>query len=861
MRTRVISGGCYLFLLGVLGCGATGEPTKTTAPAKHEPEYQLADWLDKPRQELAEHASEVQARVALQRRAVQEGRLHLGFLPKLPMPLIVPIWAEASFSTKRGIALPPYANENAADPQLALHLASFGDAAGARLLADASDTATQKAIDAAAYERNYPAEWTRLAALLLYDAELRLAQGETNGARDLLAYHWQIKKVLTANAIKGWLGQALLPVGRLAFEQAIPSWQGDRSKDLVKDGQAFLTDSRDFPVELKFTFHVPFQSLDRTFSKEKGSRAALAGDPRRALDLLSLPLPAGGVSSVVAFFDPQDRFSELLVLYRPGLADGYKNAEHLFRLLHDRGLESKGGQESLGMAPKVYQVGKVHCEAAVMPRSSILGGFVHLRPDDSVFPPYQLERTFGTASLDHSFEQNRLQLVPQQRKDVVTTRQATSLVKVTNPIPALKLQQLGIERLGKHDLTGALVFEYQPQDSNPVPFQNVLEPFWSRSGFVHFQGVIDEAGGHFSFVWQDRQTRDELAVPFELSQPIRLRIADRTDTGEIVQQVEDTHGHDAAERQARLAAGKPIQHIPRKLDQFFLGATREEILGRLPTGQAALKRDIPGGLMVTFPTENGTSAAYLLRQAFVRFDDKKRAVEIRVRYDDGPSRGKASWASELLKDLQKKCGAPRSVPNPWTAIWTDLPAQKPAPTAFSWTDDVSNLLYSRDAGGVELKLIDCPAELPPGVVLPPLEALAGGPEHCTLGTTREQIFAGWNVKKPVMAADGALILRPPASTGLDALLVWFDRDKVVRIVGRHAQPAGKDNATLSEAVRSDWSRGMRTLGWPRRQDMGPGTVLQGLAWHDDATRIRIFWQEPDDGPARVFTEWKALPIH
>jgi hypothetical protein len=861
MRTRVISTGCYLVLLGVLGCDAARESTKTTAPAKHEPEYQLADWLEKPRQELAEHASEVQARVALQRRAVQEGRLHLGFLPKLPMPLIVPIWAEASFSAKRGIALPPYANENAADPQLALHLASFGDAAGARLLADASDTATQKAIDAAAYERNYPAEWTRLAALLLYDAELRLAQGETNGARDLLAYHWQIKKVLTAKAIQGWLGQALLPVGRLAFEQAIPSWQGDRSKDLVKDGQAFLTDSRDFPVELKFAFHVPFESLYRTFRKEKGSRAALAGDPRRALDLLSLPLPAGGVSSVVAFFDPQDRFSELLVLYRPGLADGYKNAEHLFRLLHDRGLESKGGQDSLGMTPRVYQVGKVRCEAAVMPRSNVLGGFVHLRPDDSVCAPYQLERTFGAASLDHSFEQNRLQLVPQERKTLVITRQPTALAKVTNPIPTLKLQQLGIERNPNQELTGALNFDYPAPESDAVPFQSVLLPLWSRSGFVPFMGVVDGGGGHFSFVWQDSRTSDELTVPFELSQPIRLRVADRTETSAISQHMKDTQGHDAAERRVRLAAGKPIQQIPRKLDQFFLGATREEILGRLPSGHTALKRDIPGGLMVTFPIESGNSAVYLLRQAFVRFDDKGRAVEIRVRYDDGPSRGKASWASELLKDLQKKCGAPQSAPNPWTAVWTDLPAQKPTPAAFSWTDDVSHLLYSRDAGGVELKLVDCPADLPAGVVLPPLEALAGGPEHCALGTTREQIFAGWNVKKPVMAADGALILRPAASTGLDALLVWFDRDKVVRIVGRHAQPAGKDNATLSEAIRADWSRGMRTLGWPRRQDMAPGNVLQGLAWHDDAKRIRIFWQEPDDGPARVFTEWKALPIH
>ena len=34
--------------------------------------------------------------------------------------------------------------------------------------------------------------------------------------------------------------------------------------------------------------------------------------------------------------------------------------------------------------------------------------------------------------------------------------------------------------------------------------------------------------------------------------------------------------------------------------------------------------------------------------------------------------------------------------------------------------------------------------------------------------------------------------------------------------------------------------------------------VQGLGWHDDQARVRIFWQEGDNGPPRVFTEWKEV---
>jgi hypothetical protein len=143
--------------------------------------------------------------------------------------------------------------------------------------------------------------------------------------------------------------------------------------------------------------------------------------------------------------------------------------------------------------------------------------------------------------------------------------------------------------------------------------------------------------------------------------------------------------------------------------------------------------------MITFPIENSGTVPYVLRQAFIRFDAQGRATEIRVRYDDGPGKGKTPWASDMLKNLRNHCGAAESVPCHWVDLWNDLPSQKPAPSAFAWSDDISRLHYYRDAGGVEETLVNCPPDQPQGVSLPPLEALPRGIDRCLLGMTREQL--------------------------------------------------------------------------------------------------------------------------
>jgi hypothetical protein len=63
---------------------------------------------------------------------------------------------------------------------------------------------------------------------------------------------------------------------------------------------------------------------------------------------------------------------------------------------------------------------------------------------------------------------------------------------------------------------------------------------------------------------------------------------------------------------------------------------------------------------------------------------------------------------------------------------------------------------------------------------------------------------------------------------------------------------------LADALSAAWGRDIRSLGWPRRQDLSSADALQSLGWHDERTRVRLFWQEPDQGAPRLYTEWKEL---
>jgi hypothetical protein len=88
------------------------------------------------------------------------------------------------------------------------------------------------------------------------------------------------------------------------------------------------------------------------------------------------------------------------------------------------------------------------------------------------------------------------------------------------------------------------------------------------------------------------------------------------------------------------------------------------------------------------------------------------------------------------------------------------------------------------------------------------------------------------------------------------VLVWFEKDRVVRVAARHRGIFGQP-ALAGKALAEAWGRDTMALGWPRRQDMAAGSVIQAWSNHDDVTQVRVFWQEePGSGP-RLYTEWQV----
>src|SRR5262249_18783164 len=132
-------------------------------------------------------------------------------LPQLHAPVTVPVYGKCRFSDAAGISLPPYLKEGERDAAVALHLARHGDREAALKLADPDDKDLLSQIDAWRTDRDYPLEWTRLVSLALQAAQLKMANGNVEGATELVLLHRQLREVLDSRSAKGPLGAALLP--------------------------------------------------------------------------------------------------------------------------------------------------------------------------------------------------------------------------------------------------------------------------------------------------------------------------------------------------------------------------------------------------------------------------------------------------------------------------------------------------------------------------------------------------------------------------------------------------------------------------------------------------------------------------
>jgi hypothetical protein len=549
-----------------------------------------------------------------------------------------------------------------------------------------------------------------------------------------------------------------------------------------------------------------------------------------------------------------------LITYRSGFGESFPEPVELALLLEERSLPSEDNSKDTGVRSRIYHLGVVDCAVSVVRHGAGIGGFVRLGGGKE--STRKLARDFGAANLDGTFEQTRLRLTPEQRGEMGITIRGKALSQIRNPIPALHLTQAELRREKGQNLAGSLLLRYAVDTGGPPALHKLALPLWTAYGPSQFEGVSDNGGGHLALIWEDSRTRYTLRSPYEAEQPVEFEVADRQ--GPASAERETTAAAlERREREQRLKAGKPLVRIPRYLEpmQIELGMTRSQVLQLLPPGQAVVKRDMPGGLAVTFKGEPARTDTFVLRQMFIRFDKAGRLVEMRARYLDGPDAGQGRWMTDLLAKIKKRAGAPIEGPSPWANLWRDLPPQKPDPLLYRWHDDLTALVYQRDAAGVELALQDRTGEREASPIVSPLEYLPRGPAKAQLGVKRKELLKSWAITQPTTIEDGALVLRPPQGSPFDALLVWFDSsDRATRIVARHV-PSGANlgsAAQWSQAVLDAWGRDIATLGWHRRQDVTSNEVLQGLGWHDDRTRVRIFWQESDTGPPRLYTEWKEL---
>src|SRR5262249_10957911 len=119
------------------------------------------------------------------------------------------------------------------------------------------------------------------------------------------------------------------------------------------------------------------------------------------------------------------------------------------------------------------------------------------------------------------------------------------------------------------------------------------------------------------------------------------------------------------------------------------------------------RANVPDGVSLVVMNTPPNSATSWLRQVLLRFDRSDRLSEIRLRYQFGPA---VPRKGESLLDVLNsgKAGAGEAMPARWDGLGAALP--RAGRTASSrWRDDYTVRIYSEDAEGAEMVLLDRPA--------------------------------------------------------------------------------------------------------------------------------------------------------
>jgi hypothetical protein len=862
-----LSAAALLAALALAGCGRGPRitPVDTDTHLGESISIDLADWLGKPRAELARLAQEYEETLTKQHTAHGDAASEQ-LLPKLSPPRTIPVFSHAKYSRAAGFSLPEYVGEGSQDAAVALHLARFGDHEAALKLADPANANLRRAIEALRGEKNYPVEWSRLVGLALLSAQYKLAvAGDPEGATELVLLHQQLTKLLDRQTAAGPLGAALLSGGRRALVQASRNYRspGWKKNALADDIEKALADWGPLPAGRPAlevgAGKVEALALFGTPVRGKALLAVAPAERRRVLDLLALPLPTAGVQSVAAFLDANDRVSELAVVYRGKLETAYPESDHLAFHLDERGLTGKEDARPAALVRQVFTVDGLGYEVNRCNRSPGIGALVRIVAGKGAgdAAPQASLRAFGPVSLDRGFEANRLSWAPNRTGPALMVEDRTALTGLVGSLGLPTPAAAALQRDRDHDVVASLRLTWSP-DLNAEAAGNLLPLFFALYGPSALEGVENSSSAHLHLRWEDERTRAELQLPHDDHAPL-LIVEDRYPAERRAERARLVHQADENERQARLKEGKALRRLKRTpgqvndmpLDNLHLGQGRTEALASLPHGRGYRLKTVPGGVSLLNTNVPQPGDVFWARQVLVRFDSQDKVSEIRVRYQEGLAPAKKGAA--LLDRLNAAPAAqPEALSAPWAGLWADLPAPGPRPTLLRWQDDFTIRTYQRDATHSEVVWRERQAG-----VQPPWRFVHQGPAGCSLGDTKEQVEQV--LKAPAAASGGASVYRQKKSSPYEMLMVWYTGGRASRIVAVHRKRTRTDANELATALQQAWARDLDALGAVSRQDGRHRSVLGSYFWHDDRTRVQTFVQQ-EDQTGRVLTEWREWPV-
>jgi hypothetical protein len=856
------------------GCGSSAvpspSPTRDSSPDNTKGfrldapiDFSLEKLLGKPRQELAELCDELTAKIRFQEKNHHAGQLPFNLLPGFSAARAIPVFREASYSARLQQSLPPYLDENRKDSAVALHLARFGDGEAALGIVEPSDAKSAARIRANRGKHNYPLEWTRLVGLHQYAAEIRLATGDEEGARQLVGIHKQLQEVLDAPTQAGLLGATLLPRGRLALTQAAVAWRQANKADLAQQAEAIVGAWGESPPA-----GSPLQpgaaraDIERLLGSPSDGHIVAARSLVRAFDLFALPLPEQEVDAVIACFDANDEFVDVVVIYRPAITNTFAQPDQLAHLVKQQEKSGLDAPLTSRPGPRSYLVGDLAWEVTVVPHHTALGAFVRVASPKPLKDPPALPRQFGVVDFDRSFDNNRVQLDINQRGPRITVQGKKTPVRVGSLVKGLEFHEATLEGDPVRDIVNRFTLAFAADSRGFPALGQMTLPIWAAAGPGRLQETAGKDGKTLALIWEDARTRYSLRLPYGRESLTEFEVADRTPAQERARRAAAVAATEIALRQKRFQEEKLILRVERVWEKIRLGMTAAEVGEALPEGKGIVRRELPDGLGVIYNLVPDENPGYIPRELFVRFGSNKRVAEIRVRYTDAPGSRPGAGIARFLADIKAQCGAPLQLPSPWARVWADLPRREPAPVLYRWQDDATRLTCQRDSEGIEVAVLDCPLEFPDGVRLGDFRYLPVGPKGCGLGDKKADLLQRWNATRPEFNRQGALELTPAGDSPYDRFLVWFDKDqRAVQIITLHRRPwkGEPSEDQLAQAVKDAWADAITAYGWPRREDHTRRGRVQSWATHDDRTRVTVFWQRTKSGEAQLFTEWKSVP--